>query len=61
MSVKRLMVYSWRDPANFYRTHPLLKATSVPTLYEFNKEGKILQSLNDSESNDEGLLAKFFA
>ncbi|KAJ3113950.1 Thioredoxin domain-containing protein 17 [Phlyctochytrium bullatum] len=50
---------TWKDPNNFYRHHAELKATSVPTLYEIGKDGKVLKKLVENEAEDEAALADF--
>ncbi|KAI9357249.1 hypothetical protein DFJ73DRAFT_657200 [Zopfochytrium polystomum] len=49
----------WRDRNHPYRKHALLSATSVPTLYEFNKDGTLKGKLVEGEAADDTLLSKF--
>ncbi|KAI8619144.1 hypothetical protein BC830DRAFT_1105507 [Chytriomyces sp. MP71] len=47
---------TYRDPANFYRNHAELRVTSVPTLYEFGKEGKVIKKLVEREITADSLV-----
>ncbi|KAJ3195383.1 Thioredoxin domain-containing protein 17 [Entophlyctis luteolus] len=49
---------AWRTPSNFYRTHPLLQLTSIPTLLEIGSDGVVVQKLVESEVT-EASIAKF--
>ncbi|KAI8920369.1 hypothetical protein DFJ77DRAFT_239603 [Powellomyces hirtus] len=50
---------TWRDPSNFYRTHPRIAATAVPTLIEWGTGGPV-KRLVESEVNNVDGLRKFF-
>ncbi|KAI8823478.1 uncharacterized protein EV422DRAFT_565422 [Fimicolochytrium jonesii] len=51
---------AWRSPDNFYRSHPQLKLTAVPTLFEWGKDGPI-KSLVEDDVNNVELLERFLA
>ncbi|KAJ3139119.1 Thioredoxin domain-containing protein 17 [Physocladia obscura] len=46
---------TWKSATNYYRVHLLLQATSVPTIYEFGKDGKVIKKLVDPEITEESL------
>ncbi|KAJ3176177.1 hypothetical protein HDU87_005392 [Geranomyces variabilis] len=46
---------TWRDPQNYYRTHPQINAKSVPTLIEWGKDGPIRALVEDQVNDVQGL------
>ncbi|KAJ3212573.1 Thioredoxin domain-containing protein 17 [Dinochytrium kinnereticum] len=50
---------TWKDPNNFYRLHPVLRAPAVPMLYEIGKDGQVIKRLVEAEAYNETLLTDF--
>ncbi|KAJ3019193.1 UNVERIFIED_CONTAM: hypothetical protein HDU68_010793 [Siphonaria sp. JEL0065] len=46
---------TWKNPDHPYRKHEELKATNVPTLYEFGKDGKVVKTLIERAITEESL------